>query len=117
MAIEFPWPEEEARVRRRVHGLVESVVHGRELESVRLEWVTPNAHRFDEPDAGWAALRLSVSAIGDESFQKEIWTPGRRWGEDVAWVDELDQLASDLEDWVCETRFAWGSQRRAEIPD
>ena len=29
----------------------------------------------------------------------------------------VDQLASDLEDWVCETTFGWGQQRNATVPE
>jgi hypothetical protein len=81
---------------------------------MRLEWVTPIAHRFDDPEAGWVALRLTVIAVGDDdSFQYEIWGPD--WF--TTWEGSLGLLASFLEDWVCETRFAWGQERRAGIPD
>ena len=113
VTIEFPWPEPPARVEARVRGIVESVVFPDELVDVRLEWVTPSAHRFDSPDAGWVVLRLTVVARGDEVEHLEIWGPD--WHSD--WDTALAILAGNLEDWVCETRFAWGQQRSASIPE
>ena len=112
MVIDYPWPENEARVDARVYALVASVVGDSELKTVRLEWVTPVAHQWDDPDARWVALRVTVVAVADEVFAREVWGPN--WY--CAWEDELGQLASDLEDWVCETSFAWGEQRTATIP-
>ncbi|WGX95375.1 hypothetical protein [Nocardioides sp. L-11A] len=110
---EFPWPESPERVEWRLHCLVASLLGPAELCTVRLEWVTPHAHHFDQPDAGWVAMRLTVVTVDDEIFQKEIWGPAPyRDGE-----GELHQLASDLEDWACETRFGWGQQRLATVPD
>ena len=80
---------------------------------MRLDWVTPGAHRYDCPDAGWVALRLTVSAVRDECFQQEIWPTGTY----EEWDDRLHRLASDLEDWVCETAFGWGQLRHAVVPD
>lgn len=113
MTIDYPWPEEPERVERRVRGLVDSVVFRDELIDVRLEWVTPRGHQWDDPDANWVALRVTVVGRGDEVEQQEIWGPD--WPSD--WETSLWELANDLEDWVCETRFAWGQQRRALIPD
>ena len=90
-----------------------SVVEPGELRFLRLEWVTPWAHHCDRPDAAWVALRLTVAGIDDNVYQQEIWGPD--WP--LTWEDELWQLASDLEDWVCETSFAWGQQRVAHVPD
>lgn len=113
--IELPWPDAEERVVRRVRSLVASVVRPAELLDVRLEWVTPLAHRFDCPDAGWVALRLTVSAVRDECFQKEIWNPSHDAEGD--WELHLEQLASDLEDWVSESAFGWGELRRAVLEE
>jgi hypothetical protein len=110
---EFPWPESQERVERRLRGLAGSLLGPAELCEVRLEWVTPSAHHLDLRDAEWVALRLTIVAIDDEFFRREIWGPGPQWD----WENELDQLASDLEDWVCETRFGWGQQRHAAVPD
>jgi hypothetical protein len=95
-----------------VNVIARSVLRPDEFQSLRLDWVTPWTHRLDA-DAGWVALRVTVTAIADEAFQKEIWNPDRSAG----WEAELAQLASDLEDWVCETSFAWGEQRTALLPE
>lgn len=110
---EFPWPEREDRARARVHALVASVVRHHELDELRLEWETPRAEGWEAAVVDGAALRLTVTAIGSESWSREIW--GSDWS--CAWEEELAQVADQLEDWVCETRFAWGQQRRAVIPD
>jgi len=100
-------------VSKRVRGVVESIVSPDELIDVRLDWVTPMSHRFDRVDAGWVALRVTVIAREDEVEQLEIWGPD--WPSD--WETALRVFASTLEDWVCETRFAWGQERRATVPD
>jgi hypothetical protein len=107
---EFPWPEEPERVRRRVRGIVDSLVHADELDEVRLEWVTPAALPRDV--ARWVVLRLTVLVLGDEACRFEIWGPD--WY--TSWDQSLELLTDDLEDWVCETSFAWGQQRNA-TPD
>lgn len=112
VVIEMPWPEAPERVERRVRGLVASVVRADELEGVRLEWVTPYAHRLDDADAGWVALRLTVSTVTDDCFQQEIWPTGTY----EEWEDRLLRLASDLEDWACESTFGWGQLRYAVAP-
>lgn len=112
MTLAMPWPQSESRVRERVRALVESVHHPGELTAVRLDWRTPQAHHWDLPGAAWIALRLTVSAIDDEVYQREIWGPD--WPCD--WEKALQQLASDLEDWVCETSFGWGQRRAAVVP-
>jgi hypothetical protein len=73
----------------------------------------PRPNRFDSPDAGWVALRVTVVARGDEVEQLEIWGPD--WPSD--WDAALETLAGNLENWVCESRFAWGQLRRPYIPD
>lgn len=113
MVSQYPWPESPERTKARVRGLVESVLEPGELRSLRLEWVTPEGHHFDEQDAAWIALRVTVAAVDDDVFQREIWGPA--WC--TTWDSELLQLASDLEDWICETSVAWGQQRTARIPD
>jgi hypothetical protein len=96
-----------------VRGLVDSLLVPTELRTFRLAWVTPDAPHLDQPDAAWIGLRLTVAATNDETYSREIWGPG--WP--TTWDDALDQLANDLEDWVCETAFAWGEQRKARVPD
>jgi hypothetical protein len=113
VSVEFPWPEDPERVERRVRGLVESVLRPGELVDVRLEWVTPRAHQWDDPHAAWVALRVVVmAATEDDGYEREIWGPD--WY--CTWERELDQFANDIEDWVCETSFAWGQERRATVP-
>lgn len=113
MTVAFPWPEDPDRVQRRVRGIVESVLVPDEVVDVRLEWVTPRAHQWDDQHAGWVALRLSVVTPTDgDGFEREIWGPN--WYCD--WEAELEQLASYLEDWVCETSFAWGQERKGTVP-
>lgn len=68
--------------------MVESVVRANELVEVRLEWVTPVAHRFDRPGAGWIARRLTVLAKGDESERFEFWSPD----SGLDWEPALAQL-------------------------
>ncbi len=90
-----------------------SVVNADELVSLRLEWVTPVSHQLDDPEAAWVALRLTVTAVGDDDwFQQEIWGPD--WF--TTWEGALAQLADSLEDWVCETRFAWGNSDEQRFP-
>lgn len=112
MAVDYPWPESQQRVEARVQALVGSVVRPHELRDVRLDWVTPTAHGWDAPNAGWVALRVTVAAGADEVFQRQVWGPD--WHR--TWEDELRDLASELEDWVCETGFGWGEQRIATVP-
>ena len=112
--IEYPWPEAPERTEARVRGLVSSVVHADELVSLRLEWATAIPRQVDDLAASLVALQLTVTTVGDDDwFQEEIWRPD--WYP--SWEYALGQLADALQDWVCETRFAWGQQRRAKIPD
>lgn len=111
--MDYPWPEAPERTSERIQGIVASVVHPHELRDLRIEWVTPGIHALDMPEAQWVTLRVTVHAGKDEIFQQEIWGP-----EPVTtWHVALWQFASHLEDWVCETRFAWGQQRHAVVPD
>lgn len=111
--IEYPWPESPERTAARVRGLVVSVVEPGELRSLRLEWVTPSAHEWGLPDAGWIALRVTIGAGDDDMYSQEIWGPD--WS--CSWEVELRRLARELEDWVCEASFAWGQRRFALVPD
>ena len=70
------------------------------------------AHQWDASNARRVALRVVVVAAADEVFEREVW--GQDWH--CTWEDELRQLANRLEDWVCETSFAWGEQRIAIVP-
>lgn len=112
MSVEFPWPESSDRVEHRVRGVVDSLLRPDELEDLRLEWVTPAERPPGFSSGGWVALRLTVLAKDDESVRLEFWGP--EWPQD--WEGALVELASNLEDWVCETSFAWGQQRLATAP-
>jgi hypothetical protein len=56
---------------------------------------------------------VRVTAI-TETWVGSLWAAGpvNRHGEELSHV--ADQLANRLEDWVCETSFAWGEERRAD---
>jgi hypothetical protein len=111
--VELPWPEDEQRARARVRAVVDSVLRPDELAELRIEHVTPYGHSLDEADAVWVALRVTVVAADGDSFTGEVWDPEQM----SDWEHSLHQLAWNLEDWVCETRFAWGQQRTARVPD
>ena len=112
MSVEFPWPESPDRVEHRVRGIVDSLLVPDELEGLRLEWVTPAERPPRFSPTAWAVLRVTVLARDDEGIRLEFWGPD--WPQD--WEGALQQLASDLEDWVCETSFAWGQERLATVP-
>ena len=59
---------------------------------------------------------MTVSAVADECFQREIWNPDQPLVQGDC-ERQLAQLASDLEDWVCESAFGWGELRRAVLDD
>ncbi|EGD43784.1 hypothetical protein NBCG_01911 [Nocardioidaceae bacterium Broad-1] len=67
--------------------------------------------------------RMGTSTYGLTSYQPTNAAVGWRLGrlEDLhdpaVLVDALRQLGSDLEDWVCETTFAWGEERHARVPE
>lgn len=82
-----------AQLRLVVEPVVTSLLTADELESLSL-------HRdVDEPQLVWVRL----TARG-EHF---ITMLGGAGPEAIA-----ARLASHLQDWICETRFAWGEQRR-----
>ncbi|HJQ06992.1 MAG TPA: hypothetical protein VJ872_16200 [Nocardioides sp.] len=67
--------------------------------------------RFDEPQV-WVAIR---AGDGTEGFTRNLL--GESDLRDLDLVHgRAAQLASDLEDWVCETSFGWGQQRAAQLP-
>lgn len=110
---EEPWPDRE-RVLRAVRFVVDSLVMPEELDRCALVWTGDDAPPFartlpdlDPPPPG-GVWWLRVRAEGEEF----IWRPVSH----DRWIDELPDLADRLEDWVCETRFAWGQQRTASLP-
>lgn len=86
------------------------VVIGTEFESSLWD---PREPRWTYPDDGheyvWAHVEYRPTNEG------AAWRLGR--SEDLqdpsVLLDALRQLGSDVEDWVCETSFAWGEQRHA----
>ncbi|GAA2008234.1 hypothetical protein JL107_15900 [Nakamurella flavida] len=90
-----------AELRRRVvEPVIRSLLTDDEYRSTRVYW------QSDAPDA----MRVDVVAAEDASIGGWLtWTAlGNQTVEQIA-----AKFASDMEDWVCETRFGWGQQRRA----
>jgi hypothetical protein len=89
-------------VRRRVvDPVVAGLLRTDELDEVAVWWQPPLPE-----------LWFRVVARGEE-FSSPIWSEAGTTIDEVA-----ADVASRLEDWVCETRFAWGEQRLAtyELP-
>jgi hypothetical protein len=114
-----PWPEDPETVRRKIRSVVESVIHEDELSSVELVWgpddepplmLSQRRGPSGQPTHG-ASLWARVIAEGEE-FCTQVW----REGASREWSIGLSGFASQLEDWVPETRFAWGEQRFARLP-
>lgn len=110
---EDPWAER-PQVDRAVRYVVDSVVRADELDRCGLVWTADDQPPFgrtlpdlDPPPPG-GTWWLKVRAQGEEL----VWRPTAQ----DQWIQELPVLADHLEDWVCETRFAWGQQRRASLP-
>ena len=104
-----------AELRRRVvEPVVTSVLRPEEIEHLSVHWVLDGRDgdvwvRIDVPDERHEDLLLSP-----------WWTPDP-WDVDVPTGEAqvAAHLADRLEDWVCETSFAWGQQRRAcyQLPE
>ena len=74
-----------------------------ELDAVRLEWASdPFATASGE------LLTIRVRARGEE-LQSYLWSPD--WGVDETKKRIRRRLAGEVEDFVAESRFAWGQQR------
>ena len=79
------------------------------LEDRRPRWWQHD--RFDEPQV-WVAIR---AGHGTEGFTRNLLGESQLGDLDLV-HERAAQLASDLEDWVCETSFGWGQQRTAQMP-
>lgn len=83
---------------------------GTEFESSLRE---PGGPRWSYPDDGHEYVWVHVEY--QPTNEAAAWRLGR--SEDLqdpsVLLDALWQLGSDVEDWVCETSFAWGEQRHA----
>lgn len=105
--------------------VVASLIRPDELDDVSLWWrPEPAEWPWPEPADPWEWFSvpeheqwMRVTARG-ESFSSNFWsTHNSEVSSTVS--DVAHALALRLEDWVCETRFAWGQQRIAhyELPD
>lgn len=99
------------RVRQQVvEPIVAALLHPGELDDLQVTWTTPQRLLHLEQYRGQRHqedLFVLVTARGEE-FYDILWHPD--WGiETTAAVGR--RLADHLEDWVCETRFAWGERR------
>lgn len=82
-----------------VEPVVAALLKPGELEDLKVTW----GHRSDQDD-----LSVMLTARG-ETFRDALWSPD--WvGCDTA-AGVARRLADHLEDWLCETVFAWGEQR------
>jgi len=89
--------------RRAVDPVVAGVLRPGELEEL-------SVHRGENGSPGDVWVRL---AAGGEAFTQLLSSVDRE-GEPRAGVQELAaRLADQLEDWVCQTTFAWGERRSA----
>lgn len=61
---------------------------------------------------GTEVVSLWVRVLG-EDLQVWLWNPEFGAGQSQDPVDVAAHLADQMEDWVCETRFAWGQHRLA----
>lgn len=104
-----------AQLRRRVvEPVVTSVLTPEEVEHLSVHWGV-------DGDEGDVWVRIDVP---DERHEVMLLSPW--WVPDPGGADEsateaqvAAHLGDQLEDWVCETSFAWGRQRRAryELPE
>ena len=96
-------PELERLLRLAVRPVVESLITPDELESLSL-------HREDWADP--RVIWVNLTACG-ETFYDTITDPAWEGHETPDPVRIAARVADHLEDWICETRFAWGEQRVA----
>ena len=93
--------------RRAVDPVVRSLLTRDELASARVVVYQENGTR---------EISLWLAAVGEE-MRQWLWRPEYSVGSPDP-VDIAEHLADSLEDWVCETSFAWGQRRTAvyEVP-
>ena len=104
-----------ARLRRRVvEPVVTSVLTAEEIEHLSVHWGVDGRE-------GNVWVRLDVPDQRHEELLLSPWWVADPW--DVEVPTSAEQIAAHLgdrlEDWVCETAFAWGQQRRAryQLPE
>ncbi|MCI2240444.1 hypothetical protein MO973_45135 [Paenibacillus sp. TRM 82003] len=99
--------------RRVVEPVVTSVLRPEEIEALSVHWGIDGR-------AGDVWVRIDIPAERHEQLLLSPW-----WASDpkevaapTTDVQIAAHLGDRLEDWVCETAFAWGQQRRAhyELP-
>lgn len=100
-----------------------------ELRELRRRAVDPVIRSLLAPDE-LAAARIIVYRqdgtpeislwleVGGEEMQDRLWHPEYSGQDSPEPVDVAAHLTARMEDWVCETRFAWGQHRLAtyEVP-
>ncbi len=88
-----------------VEPVVTSVLSAQELEALELSWGV---------DGDGADVWVRLTARG-ELF--EHWLSSPEWDGHAPRNPAVlaERLADQLEDWVCETRFAWGERRVAHF--
>lgn len=91
-------PPELADVLRDVVPVVLALTRPGEVESV-------SVHFEEQPRGG--ALLLEITLVG-EQFRWFAWTPGQR---SESSRERQDRLASELQDFIAESRFGWGELR------
>ena len=92
-----------------VDPVLDALLQDGELDSVLLEWASdPFATASGE------LLTIRIRARGEE-LQSYLWSPD--WGVDETKKRIRRRLAGDVEDFVAESRFAWGQQRMYLVED
>lgn len=97
-----------ALVEHEIPEVIVHVVTGTEFESSLREPGEPRwSYPDDEHEYAWVHVEYLSTNEG------AAWRLGR--SEDLhdpsVLLDAIRQLGSDVEDWICETSFAWGEQR------
>ncbi|WP_380171078.1 hypothetical protein ACFEMC_19070 [Kineococcus sp. DHX-1] len=101
--------EQLAELRRRVvEPVVTSVLRPEEIEALSVHWGVDGR-------AGDVWVRIDVPDGRHEEPLLSPWWVADPWDVDVPADDAqiAAHLGEPLEDWVCETAFAWGQQRCA----
>ncbi len=94
--------------RRAVEPVVTSLIQPEELEELVVRFGPPGGFHAASPDdlpGVWVAL----TARGEPFAYAICKATEERWNAEAV----AGTLAGALEDWVCETSFAWGQRRLA----
>lgn len=95
--------------RRAVDPVVASLISADELDELSVHWGVGG-----DPGDVWVRLAARGELFQD-LLSSSTWEGAERAGP----ARLAERLADHLEDWVCETRFAWGERRiaRYTLPD